>query len=109
MGVEVEFQMMKPATESTPAQQVQTSSHPYATATLRNACLPVLEEIVRSLVKAGIQIRQFHGEGARGFFELTGEPLSPLEAADTLFITQETIRSICSNHGLHATMFPKPL
>lgn len=109
MGVEVEFQLMKPATESTPAQQVQTSSHPYSTASLRNAYLPVLEEIVSSLVKAGVQIRQFHGEGARGFFEITGEPLAPLEAADTLVFMQETIRSVCSNRGLHATLFPKPL
>ena len=109
MGVEIEIQILKPVTETTPAQQVQTSAHPYATASLRNAYLPILEEIVRSLIKSGIEVRQFHGDGWRGLYELTGEPLPPLQAADTLVFMQETIRFVCFNHGLQATMFRKPL
>jgi len=101
--------IIKPATSTTPASAVETVPGPYSSASLRNAYLPILEEIVTSLLKSGIKVRQFHGEGASGMFEISAEPLSPLEAADALVFSHETIKGICSNHGLQATMHPKPL
>ncbi|KAH8599256.1 hypothetical protein B0O99DRAFT_613406 [Bisporella sp. PMI_857] len=108
IGVEMEFQIMKPAHGSQPAQPVQTTSYPYSAASLRNEYLPFLDEIVGAFVKAGIKIRQYHSEGSSGMFEITGEPLPPLEAMDTLVFCHETIKGICSNRGLQATFHPKP-
>lgn len=36
-------------------------------------------------------------------------PLPPLQAADALIFTHETIKTIFANHGYQATMYPKPL
>ncbi|KAG9243580.1 hypothetical protein BJ878DRAFT_423290 [Calycina marina] len=94
MGFEVEFQLTKPATVSTPAQQARTSMHVYAAAALRSSCLPVLEEIVDALVNSGIQIRQFHAEGDHGLFESTALHCRRRSAVDTLVYTHETIKTI---------------
>jgi glutamine synthetase len=40
--------------------------------------------------------------------EISTEPLPPLQAADALIFSHEAIKTICANHNLHATMYPKP-
>ncbi|KAF7796369.1 hypothetical protein EIP86_007546 [Pleurotus ostreatoroseus] len=67
----------------------------------------VLEEISESLLSAGVEVQQYHGEGGRGQYEVVTGPLAPLEAADALVYTRETIYNIANKHGLRATFAPK--
>lgn len=108
VGVEIEFMIMEAWEDVPPIAPVKTNTHPYSSAGLRNGYLPILEEIVRTLTKVGIIVRQFHQEEGSGGFEISTEPLPPLQAADALVYSQEAIRTICFKHGLHATMHPKP-
>ncbi|KAG0650395.1 fluG [Hyphodiscus hymeniophilus] len=107
VGVEIEFFIMEASKDVLPAAPVQTNPHIFSPASLRNEYMPVLAEIVSALTKVGIMVRQFHTEG-KSMFEISTEPLPALQAADALIYSQEAIRTICYNHGLHATMHPKP-
>jgi glutamine synthetase len=42
-----------------------------------------------------------------GQYEIVTGPLPPLEAADAVVFTHETIINIASKHGLHATFSPR--
>lgn len=110
VGFEVEFMIFKPDEKefSLPPKRFLADAGPYSTASLRTPYIPIVEEIVISLVKSGIQVRQYHSEGEHALFEITGEPLPPLHAVDATIFTHETIKTICTKHGLHATMHPKP-
>ncbi|KAF8848793.1 glutamine synthetase/guanido kinase [Acephala macrosclerotiorum] len=105
IGTEIEFFIMKD-TKCGP-QHLDAVPNTYSAASLNNEYFSVIEEIVRLITKAGILVRQFHGEGGPGVFEILTEPL-PLQSADTLVYCQESIKSICRKHGLHGTMSPKP-
>ncbi|KAI0826976.1 glutamine synthetase/guanido kinase [Trametes gibbosa] len=67
----------------------------------------VLEEIARDLVAAGVEVQMYHAEAAPGQYEMITGPLPPLEAADTLVFTRETIYNVASKHGLRATFAPR--
>ncbi|PCH36913.1 glutamine synthetase/guanido kinase [Wolfiporia cocos MD-104 SS10] len=67
----------------------------------------VLEEIADALQDAGIELQMYHGEAAPGQYEIVTGPLAPLEAADALVHTRETIRNVASRHGLRATFAPR--
>lgn len=67
----------------------------------------VLEEIADALAGSGIEVQMSHSEGAPGQYEIVTGPLPPLEAADALVHTRETIYNIASKHGLHATLAPR--
>ena len=108
VGAEVEFYILEATTDTLPPGPVNTSPIFFSGASLRNKYMPVIAEIVTNLTKVGIMVRQFHTEGGSGLFEISTEPLPPLQAADALIYTQEAIRTTCFNHGLHATMHPKP-
>ncbi|KAI6098627.1 hypothetical protein EDD17DRAFT_1800955 [Pisolithus thermaeus] len=69
--------------------------------------LKVLEEIAGALATSGIELQMFHSEGAPGQYEVVMVPLPPLEAADALAHTRETIYNIASKHGMRATFAPK--
>ncbi|CZR58413.1 uncharacterized protein PAC_08305 [Phialocephala subalpina] len=106
IGTEIEFFIMQD-TKNGP-QQVDMIPNTYSAASMNNDYLSVVEEIVRSIAKAGIPVRQFYSEGGPGAFEISMEPLPPLQSADALVYSQEAIKWICRKHGLHGTMFPKP-
>ena len=106
VGVEVEFFIMDESLGG--PQPVKTVGNVYSTASLHNKYLPILEEIVNSISRAGIEVRQFHSEGTPGLFEISLEPLAPLQSGDALIYCKEAIKTICLKHGLLATMFPKP-
>ena len=40
-------------------------------------------------------------------YEIVTGPLPPLEAADAVVFTRETIINIAAKHGLHATFSPR--
>jgi glutamine synthetase len=106
VGVEVEFFIVDESLGS--PQPVKMVSNVYSTASLHNNYLRILEEIVNSISRSGIEVRQFHSEGTSGLFEVSIEPLAPLQSADALIYCKEAIKTICFKHGLRATMFPKP-
>ena len=108
VGLEIEFYIMEASKDVLPTGPVNTNKATFSSASYRNAYIPILEEIVQALAKVGIMVRQFHTEGGSGFFEISTEPMPPLQAADSLIYSQETIKTICFSHGLHATMHPKP-
>jgi glutamine synthetase len=67
----------------------------------------VLEEIADALETAGIELQMYHAEAAPGQYEVVTGPLGPLQAADALVHTRETIYNVASKHGLRATFAPR--
>ena len=83
----------------------------------------VLEEIAEALLEAGIELQSVHAEAAPGQvrlfhtiplslsdllqYEVVTGPLPPMESADALVFTRETIYNIASKHGLRATLAPR--
>ena len=67
----------------------------------------VLEEIADALGIADVELQMYHSEAAPGQYEVVTGPLLPLEAADALIHTRETIYNIASKHGLRATLAPR--
>ena len=75
----------------------------------RTPAFAYVEESVDALTAVGIDVQQFHSEGAAGQFEISTAPLPPLQAVDALILTHETIKNVLARHGHRATMYPKPL
>lgn len=67
----------------------------------------ILEEIAESLSLSGVELQMYHAEAAPGQYEVITGPLPPLQAADALIHTRETIFNIASKHGLRATFAPR--
>ncbi|KAG1778198.1 hypothetical protein EV702DRAFT_1196616 [Suillus placidus] len=67
----------------------------------------VIEEIARGLIDSGIELMMYHSEAAPGQYEFVTGPLPPLEAADALIHTRETITNVASKHGFRATFAPR--
>ncbi|KAI0686936.1 glutamine synthetase/guanido kinase [Cytidiella melzeri] len=106
VGFESEFILLS----STTPQLVPVNSADWST----SAKMPsgsieyrVMEEIAECLDQAGIELQMFHAEAAPGQYEVVTGPLPPMEAADALIQTRETIYNIASKHGLRATFAPK--
>ena len=129
VGVETEFTLLKPTT-SNPLEPV--NGHQWST-TLAVATgtveAQVMEEIADAIQVDGIELQMYHSEAAPGQvrprsgyvmysfvftqepllfqYEVVTGPMSPLEAADALVHTRETIYNIASKHGLRATFAPR--
>lgn len=67
----------------------------------------VLEEIADCLTRDGVELQMYHAEGAPGQYEVITGPLPPLQAADALIHTRETIYNVANKHGLRATLAPR--
>lgn len=67
----------------------------------------VIEEIARGIIDSGIELMMYHSEAAPGQYEVVTGPLPPLEAADALVHTRETITNVASKHGFRATFAPR--
>ncbi|KAK0112246.1 hypothetical protein ONS96_001495 [Cadophora gregata f. sp. sojae] len=106
VGMELEFFVIEELNGV--SQPVKTVPNVYSASSLRNKYIPIIEEIVEAFQHAGIKVRQFHSEGDSGCYEISTEPLPPLQSADAMYFCHETIRALCAQHGLRATMFPKP-
>lgn len=70
--------------------------------------LPLLEKIVKSLASIDIYVEQFHAESSPSQFEFVLPPDNPLAAVDTLIKARQTITNIAEQHGLRATLYPRP-
>ncbi|KAF8517205.1 hypothetical protein JB92DRAFT_2809890 [Gautieria morchelliformis] len=67
----------------------------------------VLQEIADALQESGIELQMYHPEAAPGQYEVVTGPLPPLQAADALVHTRETISNIAVKHELRATFAPR--
>ncbi|KAI1798339.1 glutamine synthetase/guanido kinase [Ganoderma leucocontextum] len=106
VGVESEFILLK----ATTPEPVYACSGDWSTSVkFRTGSVEaeVLEEIARCLVEAGIELQMYHAEAAPGQYEVITGPLGPLEAADAVVFTRETIYNIANKHGLKATFSPR--
>jgi glutamine synthetase len=70
--------------------------------------MSVVEEIVTALLEAGVQVLQFHSEGAPGQIEFVLGPLPPLEAVDSLYLAKQIIGATAVKHAMHTTFHPQP-
>ncbi|MEV0716597.1 glutamine synthetase, partial [Asanoa sp. NPDC050611] len=68
---------------------------------------PYLREVLAALAAQGVAVEQIHPEYAQGQFEVALAPDDPVGAADTVVLTQETIRAVSAAHGLRPTFAPK--
>lgn len=105
VGFESEFVLLKSTSPPMPVNDYGYSvNHALATGTVETI---VLEEIVDSLIRSGVQVQAYHSEGAPGQFEIITGPLVPIAAADALLHTRETIYNVATKHGLRATFAPR--
>lgn len=105
VGFETEFILLKNANPVEPVNRHGWSiAQAFASGTTE---AQVLEEIADALVAANVELQQYHAEAAPGQYEIATGPLPPLQAADALIHTRDTIYNIASKHGLRATLAPR--
>ncbi|EDR06640.1 uncharacterized protein LACBIDRAFT_328500 [Laccaria bicolor S238N-H82] len=105
IGIESEFILLK---QTNPIEAVNNHGWSNSTALPSGSIeAKVLEEIADALNAAGIELQMYHAEAAPGQYEVITGPLGPLQAADALVHTRETIYNIASKHGLRATFAPR--
>ncbi|KAG2008475.1 glutamine synthetase [Coprinopsis cinerea AmutBmut pab1-1] len=105
VGFETEFVLMNPGSLGS------VGYHAYSTTSaLYTGCSEavVLEEIVHALQSSGIEVEMYHAECSQGQYEVITGPLPPMQAADALVHTRETIYNIANKHGLRASLSPRP-
>ena len=74
----------------------------------RDQKLEMVEDVVRMLQKSDIDVTHFHCEEPQQL-ALSTYPVSPMQAVDSIYYTQECLRVIALRHGYRATMAIKPL
>ena len=68
----------------------------------------LIDDIIAALEAQNIQVELYHPEVGFGQHELTIHHVPALAAADNQVFYRETIRSVAYNHGLYASLAPKP-
>ncbi len=105
IGFEIEFVLLDGSNNiHAPLDRLVGYSRP---AGLRSATLNIMEEIVDALSRSSITIHHFHAE-IQDQLEIALSPGPVIETVDALLMAQETIRTICIQHNLKASMTPKP-
>lgn len=113
-GFEIEVVFMKPVINETTGDvedyvpAVKNHSWSNMTSDTRRM-VPLLEEIYDSLASIGIHLEQFHAESCPGQFEFILPPGRPVEAVDMLLKARQSITNIVEQHGLRATLYPRPI
>jgi len=107
LGFEIEIVFMRPVDPQ--GLREPLSSHSWCTLTSEDtSILPMIEEIVRKLAFLDATVEKFHAESAPGQWEFVLSPRNPVEAVDMLLRARETITVIAHQHGLRATLHPRP-
>ncbi|KAJ2935070.1 hypothetical protein H1R20_g2074, partial [Candolleomyces eurysporus] len=104
VGFETEFILVDKKTHQPVNQHNWSCSPALYTGSVETV---VLQEIADALVADGIELQMYHAEGAPGQYEIITGPLPPLQAADALIHTRETIYNIANKHGLRTTLSPR--
>ncbi|KAL4805594.1 protein fluG [Aspergillus unguis] len=111
-GFEIEIVFLRPVTDPTTGEEdwePTITNHSWSQMTRETRkLLPLLEEIVEMLASIGINLEQFHSESAPGQFEFILPPDSPVAAVDTLIKARQVITFVVEQHGLRATLHPRP-
>ena len=113
MGFEIEIIFMRPVfdrekgayTDFLPLHTVHSWSN---MSYQQLEILPMIEEIVDALAEIDIHLPQFHSEAAPGQWEFPLPCFEPLKAVDVLYKARSVIQNIAKNHGLKATLYPRP-
>ncbi|KAH9918703.1 glutamine synthetase/guanido kinase [Epithele typhae] len=101
VGVESEFILLKQTRPAPVFAAIGDWSCSSKTRT-GSAEAAILERIATCLLDAGVELQMYHAEAAPGQFEVVTGPLPPLEAADALVFTRETIYNVAHSHGYKA-------
>ncbi|KAL2850750.1 hypothetical protein BJY01DRAFT_125994 [Aspergillus pseudoustus] len=111
-GFEIEVVFLKPTTDPSTGEEdwgATTTNHSWSQMTRETrTMLPLLEEIVETLASVDIHLEQFHAESSPGQFEFILPPESPVTAVDTLIKARQVITCVAEQHGLRATLHPRP-
>ncbi|MCJ1256158.1 hypothetical protein MMC24_003978 [Lignoscripta atroalba] len=107
VGFEVEFMLMSKL-ENGDRYSLVSAAGQYTASSVRVQAFQYVEECVKALVAANIDVEQFHSEDSGGQFEISTGPLPVMDAIDTLILTHEIIKNVLAKHGHQATMYPKP-
>ncbi len=67
-----------------------------------------VDELVEALEAQGIPVEQYYAELGHGQQEVSTGHAPALQAADEQILTRETIRGVAAQHGLVASLAPKP-
>ena len=109
VGFEIEFVLIDKTNRET-SRPLETLNQVYSATAIRDdRVLDVLEECMRSLLKAGIKATHFHSELGKGMFEIPTGPLRAMDAIDALVYTKEAIQTVAKRHGFLASCYPKPM
>lgn len=68
----------------------------------------VMDDIIAALEAQGIQVDQYYPELGHGQQELPIRHAPALAAADRQVFFRDTVRNVAFNHGLYASLAPKP-
>jgi len=104
--VETEFHLLK----SVDPEIVPVDYHDWSrsSATLAGSVASkVLEEIADAIQTAGIGLEMYHAEAGPGQYEVVTTTMDPMEAADALVFTRETVYNVANKHGCKATFAPR--
>ncbi|KAF8265800.1 glutamine synthetase/guanido kinase [Lactarius quietus] len=105
VGFETEFILLK---STNPIEAVNdapwSASCAFPSGSVEAKCL---EEIADALQIGEIELLMYHSEAAPGQYEIVTGPLTPLEAADAVAFTRETIVNIAAKYELRATFAPR--
>jgi glutamine synthetase len=69
---------------------------------------PVIGDVVEALLAQGLRVEQYHPELGHGQQELSVHHTDALRAADNQLRYRETVRAVAWQHGLVASLAPKP-
>ncbi|KAK5995923.1 Protein fluG [Cladobotryum mycophilum] len=106
MGFEMEFSFHDEAGNI--VRTIDRSIDNCMMAGLRTTNLTILEDVVLALQTSGVESYHIHVE--RGDqFEIALAPMPPMQAIDAVVMAQETLRTISLQHGLRASLAPKPV
>ncbi|CAG8711918.1 43520_t:CDS:10 [Gigaspora margarita] len=105
IGTEFEFVLLK---GTMPPVPVDDTVYVEASSFHVSNSVEILDRIVEFLQLQGIEIEQFHSDGAPGKFKIVTTPKSPLIAADKVIVTRQTIYDVAAQAGVKATFVPKP-
>ncbi|KAI9374098.1 hypothetical protein BJX61DRAFT_346009 [Aspergillus egyptiacus] len=109
-GFEIEIVFLKPTTTGEGEDwEPVTTNHSWCQMTRETRrMVPLLEEIVETLASIGIELEQFHSESCPGQFEFVLPPDTPVQAVDTLIKARQVVTYVAEQHGLRATLYPRP-
>lgn len=108
VGFEVEFEVMKVTLYGNEVIPHSTGLRRFAITDQGDPCFAHVEECIRELQYAGIDIEGFQHKGRRGQYQISLHPQAPLQAVDELILVHDRIKRVFAKHGYRATMCPKP-